>query len=126
MLVVASLVIFQMNARHEVIGSVAVLAFENAAVDTAIDYVSDGISQSLIITLASHAGRHGAIRSRSGQPAFIDTPAHPEYPCSDSSNRDTLTCGNSRGKPVEMDPIGGANRGRFTSSRPPDANVRRE
>jgi TolB-like protein/Tfp pilus assembly protein PilF len=53
---VGAVVIFQMNTRSAVIGSVAVLPFENATGDPANDYLSDGISESLINKLSSLSG----------------------------------------------------------------------
>ena len=53
---VGAVVTFQMNTRSAVIGSVAVLPFENATGDPANDYLSDGISESLINKLSSLSG----------------------------------------------------------------------
>ena len=47
---------FQMSNRNAAIGSVAVLPFENETGDPAIDYLSDGISESLINKLSSLSG----------------------------------------------------------------------
>ncbi len=55
-LVVAAAVVFQMNSRNAAIGSVAVLPFENATGDPAIEYLSDGISESLINKLSGLGG----------------------------------------------------------------------
>ena len=55
-LVVAATVIFNLNSRNAPISSVAVLPFENATGDAAIDYLSDGISESLINKLSSLNG----------------------------------------------------------------------
>ena len=56
LLVVAAAVIFNLNSRNAPISSVAVLPFENATGDAAIDYLSDGISESLINKLSSLNG----------------------------------------------------------------------
>ena len=56
LLAVGAVVTFQMTARSAAIGSVAVLPFENATGDAAIDYLSDGISESLINKLSSLNG----------------------------------------------------------------------
>jgi TolB-like protein/Tfp pilus assembly protein PilF len=53
---VGAVVTFQMITRSAVIGSVAVLPFENATGDPANDYLSDGISESLINKLSSLSG----------------------------------------------------------------------
>ena len=51
-----SFVLFRRAARGASIGSVAVLPFENATGDPAIEYLSDGISESLINTLSRLPG----------------------------------------------------------------------
>jgi TolB-like protein/Tfp pilus assembly protein PilF len=56
LLAVGAVVTFQMITRSAVIGSVAVLPFENATGDPANDYLSDGISESLINKLSSLSG----------------------------------------------------------------------
>jgi TolB-like protein/Tfp pilus assembly protein PilF len=55
-LAVGGLVTFLMTNRSAAIASVAVLPFENATGDTAIEYLSDGISESLINKLSGLSG----------------------------------------------------------------------
>jgi serine/threonine protein kinase/Tfp pilus assembly protein PilF len=55
-LAAGSFVLLRRAARGASIGSVAVLPFENATGDPAIDYLSDGISESLINRLSSLNG----------------------------------------------------------------------
>ena len=55
-LVVAAAMIFNLNSRNAAISSVAVLPFVNSTGDAAIDYLSDGISESLINKLSSLDG----------------------------------------------------------------------
>jgi TolB-like protein/Tfp pilus assembly protein PilF len=57
-----------MTTRSTTIGSVAVLPFENATGDPAIEYLSDGISESLINKLSSVSGLH--VISRTSAFAF--------------------------------------------------------
>ena len=56
LLATAAVVIFQMVPRSAAIGSVAVLPFENATGDPSIQYLSDGISESLINKLSGLSG----------------------------------------------------------------------
>ena len=60
LLVVTAAMLWHFNSQKQsqaaAIGSVAVLPFENASGDAAIDYLSDGISESLINKLAGLAG----------------------------------------------------------------------
>ena len=53
---VAAAVVLNLNSKNAVIGSVAVLPFENGSGDAAIDYLSDGISESLINKLSGLSG----------------------------------------------------------------------
>ncbi len=53
---VAAVVAFQANSRGGAIGSVAVLPFENATGDASLDYLGDGISESLINRLSGLSG----------------------------------------------------------------------
>ena len=55
---VAAAVMLNLNSKNAVIGSVAVLPFENGTGDAAIDYLSDGISESLINKLSGLSGLH--------------------------------------------------------------------
>jgi TolB-like protein/Tfp pilus assembly protein PilF len=56
LLAMGAVVTFQMTTRSAAIGLVAVLPFENATGDPAIEYLSDGISESLISKLSSVNG----------------------------------------------------------------------
>jgi len=56
LLAAGSFVAFRLAGRGASIGSVAVLPFENVTGDTAIEYLSDGISESLILTLSRLPG----------------------------------------------------------------------
>ena len=56
LLAAGALLTFKMSARNAPIGSVAVLPFENGTGDPAIDYLSDGISESLINKLSGLSG----------------------------------------------------------------------
>ena len=56
LLVAAAVATFNTSGRGAAIGSVAVMPFENATGDPAIDYLSDGISESLINKLSSLEG----------------------------------------------------------------------
>ena len=53
---VAAAVMLNLNSKNAVIGSVAVLPFENGSGDATIDYLSDGISESLINKLSALSG----------------------------------------------------------------------
>jgi TolB-like protein/Tfp pilus assembly protein PilF len=68
LLAVGAVVTFEMTTRSTTIGSVAVLPFENATGDPAIEYLSDGISESLINKLSSVSGLH--VISRTSAFAF--------------------------------------------------------
>ncbi len=56
LLAVGAAVTFRMSTRGAAIASVAVLPFENASGDAAIQYLSDGISESLINKLSGLSG----------------------------------------------------------------------
>lgn len=56
LLAAGSFVAFRVAGRGPSIASVAVLPFENVSGDTAIEYLSDGISESLILTLSRLPG----------------------------------------------------------------------
>ena len=56
LLLVAGLVTYEIRSRSTSIGLVAVLPFENTSGDPAIEYLSDGISESLINKLSSLQG----------------------------------------------------------------------
>jgi len=56
LLLAVAVAAIQMRGRSAAIGSVAVLPFENGTGDPAIDYLSDGISESLINKLSSLSG----------------------------------------------------------------------
>jgi TolB-like protein/Tfp pilus assembly protein PilF len=68
LLAVGAVVTLKMTARSAAIGLVAVLPFENATGDPAIEYLSDGISESLINKLSSVNGLH--VISRTSAFAF--------------------------------------------------------
>lgn len=68
LLAVAAIMTFEIAGRSAVIGSVAVLPFENATGDPALGYLSDGISESLINKLATVNGLH--VISRTSAFAF--------------------------------------------------------
>lgn len=55
-IVVATLLALQMGSRHAAINSVAVLPFENATGDASLDYLGEGISESLINRLSGLNG----------------------------------------------------------------------
>jgi TolB-like protein/Tfp pilus assembly protein PilF len=68
LLAVGAIMTFEMAGRSAVIGSVAVLPFENATGDPALGYLSDGISESLINKLSTVNGLH--VISRTSAFAF--------------------------------------------------------
>ena len=68
LLAVAAIMTFEIAGRSAVIGSVAVLPFENATGDPALGYLSDGISESLINKLSTVNGLH--VISRTSAFAF--------------------------------------------------------
>ena len=68
LLAVVAIMTFEMAGRSAVIGSVAVLPFENATGDPALGYLSDGISESLINKLSTVNGLH--VISRTSAFAF--------------------------------------------------------
>jgi len=75
LLAVGAVVTYQRTTRSAAIGLVAVLPFENATGDPAIDYLSDGISESLINKLSSLNGLH--VISRTSAFAFKGTKMDP-------------------------------------------------
>ncbi len=62
-LLVAGAAMWSLNFRKATIGSVAILPFENGTGDAAIDYLSDGISESLINKLSGLSGLRVISRS---------------------------------------------------------------
>lgn len=68
LLVVGAIATYEFAARSSAIGLVAVLPFENTTGDPAIEYLSDGISESLINRLSSVSGLH--VISRTSAFAF--------------------------------------------------------
>jgi TolB-like protein/Tfp pilus assembly protein PilF len=68
LLAVGAIMTFEIAGRSAVIGSVAVLPFENATGDPALGYLSDGISESLINKLSTVNGLH--VISRTSAFAF--------------------------------------------------------
>src|ERR1700682_5379341 len=75
MLAVGAVVTYQRTTRSAAIGLVAVLPFENATGDPAIEYLSDGISESLINKLSNLNGLH--VTSRPSAFAFKGTKMEP-------------------------------------------------
>jgi len=68
LIAVGSFVAYQMAFRSKAISMVAVLPFENATGDSAIEYLGNGISESLINKLSSLSGLH--VISRTSAFAF--------------------------------------------------------
>jgi TolB-like protein/Tfp pilus assembly protein PilF len=68
LLAVGALITYQLTHRNAAIGLVAVLPFENATGDPANEYLSDGISESLINRLSTLSGLH--VISRTSAFAF--------------------------------------------------------
>ena len=62
-LLVAAAAMWSLNFRKATIGSVAILPFENGTGDASIDYLSDGISESLINKLSGLSGLRVISRS---------------------------------------------------------------
>jgi class 3 adenylate cyclase/TolB-like protein/Tfp pilus assembly protein PilF len=62
-LVIAGVATWSLNFRKATIGSVAILPFENGTGDASIDYLSDGISESLINKLSGLSGLRVISRS---------------------------------------------------------------
>jgi TolB-like protein/Tfp pilus assembly protein PilF len=75
LIAVGAIVTFQMTTRGAAIASVAVLPFVNATGDSAIDYLSDGISESLINKLSGLSGLR--VISRTSAFAFRDKKMDP-------------------------------------------------
>jgi len=75
LVVAAAVVTYALRARSTAIGLVAVLPFVNATGDPAVDYLSDGISESLINKLSSLSGLH--VISRTSAFAFKDKKLDP-------------------------------------------------
>lgn len=76
LLAAGSFVAFRFAGRGASIGSVAVLPFENVSGDTAIEYLSDGISESLILTLSRLPGLR--VISRTSAFAFKGSKVDPK------------------------------------------------